>query len=218
MVLAPASERPKYFTLPSAISSFTVPAISSIGVFGSTRCWYSRSITSTFNRFKEPSTALLICSGLLGHLNHFPSCILKPILLRLLPYCETVQCLTHEFPRCYKAIDFCSIKKVTPCSIVLAMSVIISFFSGNGVKGKCHSIQPSPIAELPNLLFQVYVVAWAYFSVWWIGFMCRATLLLFRLIRHHTAAVCCLLNTRLVSLFYFHAGNKGLRRPRVQVT
>ena len=39
IVWTPASERPKCLTLPSAISSFTVPATSSIGTFGSTRCW-----------------------------------------------------------------------------------------------------------------------------------------------------------------------------------
>src|SRR6185369_12405623 len=36
---APASERPKCLTLPSWIRSFTAPAVSSIGVLGSTRCW-----------------------------------------------------------------------------------------------------------------------------------------------------------------------------------
>ena len=39
MVWTPASERPKCLTLPASISSFTVPATSSIGTFGSTRCW-----------------------------------------------------------------------------------------------------------------------------------------------------------------------------------
>ncbi len=39
IVLTPASESPKCFTLPSAISSFTAPATSSIGTSGSTRCW-----------------------------------------------------------------------------------------------------------------------------------------------------------------------------------
>ena len=39
IVFAPASERPKCLTLPSRISSFTAPATSSIGTFGSTRCW-----------------------------------------------------------------------------------------------------------------------------------------------------------------------------------
>jgi hypothetical protein len=34
-----ASDRPKCNTFPAAISSFTVPATSSIGTFGSTRCW-----------------------------------------------------------------------------------------------------------------------------------------------------------------------------------
>ena len=34
----PASERPKCLTLPSRIRSFTAPATSSIGTFGSTRC------------------------------------------------------------------------------------------------------------------------------------------------------------------------------------
>src|SRR4051812_37974787 len=38
-VFAPASDRPKYFTLPSRIRSPTVPATSSIGTSGSTRCW-----------------------------------------------------------------------------------------------------------------------------------------------------------------------------------
>ena len=39
IVLAPASERPKCLTLPSAMRSLTAPATSSIGTFGSTRCW-----------------------------------------------------------------------------------------------------------------------------------------------------------------------------------
>ena len=39
IVCTPASDRPKCFTLPSWISSFTAPATSSIGTFGSTRCW-----------------------------------------------------------------------------------------------------------------------------------------------------------------------------------
>ena len=34
-----ASDKPKCFTLPSAMSSFTAPATSSIGTSGSTRCW-----------------------------------------------------------------------------------------------------------------------------------------------------------------------------------
>ena len=38
IVRTPASERPKCRTLPSWISSFTAPATSSIGTFGSTRC------------------------------------------------------------------------------------------------------------------------------------------------------------------------------------
>ena len=38
MVLAPASDRPKCLTLPSAIKSLTMPATSSIGTLGSTRC------------------------------------------------------------------------------------------------------------------------------------------------------------------------------------
>ena len=37
--LRAASERPKCLTLPSRIRSFTVPATSSIGTSGSTRCW-----------------------------------------------------------------------------------------------------------------------------------------------------------------------------------
>ena len=39
MVSAAASERPKWRTLPAAIRSFTAPATSSMGTFGSTRCW-----------------------------------------------------------------------------------------------------------------------------------------------------------------------------------
>ena len=39
IVLAPASESPKCLTLPSLIKSFTAPATSSMGTFGSTRCW-----------------------------------------------------------------------------------------------------------------------------------------------------------------------------------
>src|ERR1700761_5945555 len=38
MVLAPASERPKCFTLPAWIKSLTAPAVSSMGLLGSTRC------------------------------------------------------------------------------------------------------------------------------------------------------------------------------------
>jgi hypothetical protein len=36
--LASASESPKCFTLPCRIKSFTAPATSSMGTFGSTRC------------------------------------------------------------------------------------------------------------------------------------------------------------------------------------
>src|SRR5215212_6557701 len=39
IVRMPASERPKCRTFPSSMSSFTVPATSSIGTCGSTRCW-----------------------------------------------------------------------------------------------------------------------------------------------------------------------------------
>ena len=39
IVCAPASESPKCFTFPCRIRSFTVPATSSIGTVGSTRCW-----------------------------------------------------------------------------------------------------------------------------------------------------------------------------------
>jgi len=39
IVPAPASESPKCLTLPSAMSSATAPATSSIGTAGSTRCW-----------------------------------------------------------------------------------------------------------------------------------------------------------------------------------
>lgn len=39
IVPAAASDMPKCRTLPPSISSFTVPATSSIGTFGSTRCW-----------------------------------------------------------------------------------------------------------------------------------------------------------------------------------
>ena len=39
MVPAEASDSPKCRTLPSAISSPTVPATSSMGTSGSTRCW-----------------------------------------------------------------------------------------------------------------------------------------------------------------------------------
>jgi hypothetical protein len=39
MVWAPASESPKCLTLPAWMSSFTAPATSSTGTFGSTRCW-----------------------------------------------------------------------------------------------------------------------------------------------------------------------------------
>ena len=39
IVCAPASERPKCLTLPASIRSLTAPATSSIGTFGSTRCW-----------------------------------------------------------------------------------------------------------------------------------------------------------------------------------
>ena len=39
MVRGDPSDRPKWPTLPSAISSRTAPATSSIGTSGSTRCW-----------------------------------------------------------------------------------------------------------------------------------------------------------------------------------
>ena len=39
IVCGAASDRPKCLTLPSAMSSLTAPATSSIGTSGSTRCW-----------------------------------------------------------------------------------------------------------------------------------------------------------------------------------
>lgn len=39
IVAAPASESPKWRTFPAATSSPTVPATSSMGTAGSTRCW-----------------------------------------------------------------------------------------------------------------------------------------------------------------------------------
>jgi aryl-alcohol dehydrogenase-like predicted oxidoreductase len=39
IVCAPASDSPKCCTVPASISSFTAPATSSMGTFGSTRCW-----------------------------------------------------------------------------------------------------------------------------------------------------------------------------------
>ncbi|MOA34747.1 hypothetical protein D3C78_1561450 [compost metagenome] len=65
IVSAPTSQRPKCFTFPSAMRSFTVPATSSIGILGSKRCWYSNSITSIFKRFSDASTISRMRSGLL---------------------------------------------------------------------------------------------------------------------------------------------------------
>ena len=39
MVPTPASDSPKWCTLPASMSSLTVPATSSMGTSGSTRCW-----------------------------------------------------------------------------------------------------------------------------------------------------------------------------------
>ena len=39
IVSGPASDMPMWRILPSATSSARVPTVSSIGVFGSTRCW-----------------------------------------------------------------------------------------------------------------------------------------------------------------------------------
>ena len=39
IVATPASDMPKWRTFPASMSSFTVPATSSIGTSGSTRCW-----------------------------------------------------------------------------------------------------------------------------------------------------------------------------------
>ena len=39
IVSAPASDRPMWRILPSATSSASAPTVSSMGVFGSTRCW-----------------------------------------------------------------------------------------------------------------------------------------------------------------------------------
>jgi hypothetical protein len=41
-VRTPASDGPKRFTLPLRIKSLTVPAMSSMGKFESTRCWQGR--------------------------------------------------------------------------------------------------------------------------------------------------------------------------------
>jgi hypothetical protein len=66
MTSTPASERPKCVTLPASMSSFTVPATSSIGTSGPTRCWYSRSMRSTFSRRSESSTVDRMCAGRLS--------------------------------------------------------------------------------------------------------------------------------------------------------
>ena len=39
MVSGPASDRPTWRILPSVTSSASVPTVSSMGTFGSTRCW-----------------------------------------------------------------------------------------------------------------------------------------------------------------------------------
>ena len=78
MVLAPASERPKYFTLPSAISSLPCRQHPQLA-------YLDQRDVDTAGLLHPRSTALknlprlsLICSGFTGHPNHFPSCILKP--------------------------------------------------------------------------------------------------------------------------------------------
>jgi hypothetical protein len=38
-VAADASDRPRYFTFPAVTGSDIAPTVSSIGTFGSTRCW-----------------------------------------------------------------------------------------------------------------------------------------------------------------------------------
>ena len=63
MERALASDSPQCNTFPSCIKSLTVLATSSIGTFGSTRCWYKRSIRSVRNRRSDPSTARRIWSG-----------------------------------------------------------------------------------------------------------------------------------------------------------
>ena len=102
MERALASDRPQCSTLPSCIRSFTTPATSSIGTFGSTRCWYSRSIWSVRNRFNEPSTARRIWSGRLFKAVGCPSSTRNRTLFRSLPYHGKVQRLHLPIPRLYK--------------------------------------------------------------------------------------------------------------------
>ena len=55
------------------MSSLTVPATSSMGTFGSTRCWYKRSITSVRRRFSDASVVFRMCSGRLSSPCGLPS-------------------------------------------------------------------------------------------------------------------------------------------------
>ena len=83
MEAALASERPKCRTLPSRMRSFTVPATSSMGTLGSTRCWYSRSMWSVRRRRREPSTARRMWSGRLLRAVGRPSSTPKPNLVAM---------------------------------------------------------------------------------------------------------------------------------------
>ena len=49
--------------MPAFTRSAIAPTVSSIGTFGSTRCWYHRSMWSTPRRLSEPSKARFALAG-----------------------------------------------------------------------------------------------------------------------------------------------------------
>ncbi len=73
-----ASDSPRWRTLPARTNSAMVPMTSSIGTFGSTRCWYGRSIRSVLSRLRDCSTTSRTCSGRLSSRQPEPVAWVRP--------------------------------------------------------------------------------------------------------------------------------------------
>ena len=134
MVSAPGSDSPKCLTLPSSISSFTVPATSSIGTSGSTRCWYSRSIVSIPSRPSDASTTSLMCSGRLSRpCCGRPASRSKPNFVAITTWSRTgASAFPTSVSFVYGPYASAVSKKVTPSSTALRMRPIISSSSAGG--------------------------------------------------------------------------------------
>src|SRR5580765_4734922 len=162
IVWMPASDRPKCFTLPAAIRSLIVPATSSIGTFGSTRCWYKRSMRSVRRRLRLPSTAALMCSGrLLVPLPRSPVCGLmsKPNLVAMITLSRIGASASPTSSSLANGPYASAVSnRVTPRSCAARIRWIIACLSAGGPYPEVMLMQPSPSAEtsrlpLPSLRF-----------------------------------------------------------------